>query len=202
MSANPWFKFFPGDYLGDTRRLTQKQHACYLLILIDYYANSGPPPDDDEVLARISLCESVSDWRKERKTIEKYFEIRDNRWFHARCEQELSTRAAERDRKSKGGRKGNEIRWRASHTESVSDRKPEVRSQIKALDVDSPTRRTLTPGYAGARAALADLGVKRMPAESQATDPEQVERHRQAAAQAVAIAAAQQSADPDDSEPF
>lgn len=53
MSATPWMRFFPADYLADTRRLTTEQHGAYLLLLMDSWS-SGALPDDDAVLARVA----------------------------------------------------------------------------------------------------------------------------------------------------
>lgn len=154
MSATPWFKFFPGDYLGDTKRLTQAQHGAYLLLLIDYYATGRPLPDDDAVLARVSLSESVSDWKANRLAIAGFFQIGGGLWRHLRCDREIEERTREHAGKSGGGKKGNEIRWggigKRSQSESVSDRIPEVRSQKSEVRGQKPekSKATASPGAA------------------------------------------------------
>src|SRR3990167_2444121 len=96
VSAAPWFKFYPGDYLADTQRLTQAQHGAYLLLLIEYYATGEPPPDNDEVLAAIARC-SVEVWRSgQRSPCRRFFDIREDKWFHGRVEIELEKRRNER----------------------------------------------------------------------------------------------------------
>ena len=136
MSSTPWFKFYPGDYKSDTGRLTTVQHGAYILLLLDYYATGEAPPDDDIVLAKITLCDSQNEWFAIRKAIARHFEITDV-WRHERCEKELIARSAEHTKKSEAGKKGNEIKWGVSQSDtqkpSSAIRKsiaiPEVRSQ-------------------------------------------------------------------------
>ena len=142
MSSTPWFKFYPGDYLADTRRLTRSQHGAYLLLIIDYFASGKAPPNDDEILARLTLCESQSEWIAIRKAISQYFDITDV-WTNSRCEKELNARTSEHNKKSEAGKKGNEIKWGQSQSESQNTDSanrnsvaiPDVRSQ--RLDVRS-----------------------------------------------------------------
>ena len=136
MSATPWFKFYPGDYKSDTGRLTTVQHGAYILLLLDYYATGEAPPNDDVVLAKITLCDSQNEWFAIRKAIARHFEITDV-WKHERCEKELLARSAEHTKKSEAGKKGNEIKWGVSQSESQNSHSairksiaiPEVRSQ-------------------------------------------------------------------------
>ena len=120
MSSTPWFKFYPGDYLADTRRLTRSQHGAYLLILIDYFATGEAPPNDDLLLARLTLCDTQSEWLAIRKAIAQYFEITDV-WLNSRCEKELLARRSEHTKKSEAGKKGNEIKWGSSQSDTESD---------------------------------------------------------------------------------
>lgn len=150
MSSKPWFKFYPGDYLGDTRRLSQCQHGAYLLLMIDYYANSAPPPDDDEVLARVTLSASLSDWKAVRPAIEPFFEIKRGHWHHKRVDQEIMARNREKTGHKLGAEKTNRIRWDTSlsesPTESLDGRIPEVRSQKS----EKPKSKTLFANANGA----------------------------------------------------
>lgn len=142
MSSTPWFKFYPGDYLSDTRRLTRSQHGAFLLIIIDYFSSGSPPPNDDLILARLTLCDTQSEWLAIRKAIEKYFIVSDV-WINTRCEKEIAARRSEHDKKSAAGKKGNEIKQALTQSDTVSDTQSDtlkernVRSQ--KLDVRSKT---------------------------------------------------------------
>jgi uncharacterized phage protein (TIGR02220 family) len=89
MSVTPWFKFYPGDYAADTRQLSQAEHGAYLLLMLDYYANGRPPPDDDSILMRVTLTDTLTEWRKTRKAVSRFFQIKDGSWHHPRIEGEL-----------------------------------------------------------------------------------------------------------------
>ena len=136
MSSTPWFKFYPGDYLADTRRLTRSQHGAYLLILIDYFATGEAPPDDDLLLARLTLCDTQSEWLAIRKAIAQYFEITDV-WLNSRCEKELLARRSEHTKKSEAGKKGNEIKWGTSQSDTGSDTLNDRNTRSQKLDVRS-----------------------------------------------------------------
>jgi uncharacterized protein YdaU (DUF1376 family) len=163
VSSTPWFKFFPGDYLADTRRLSQRQHGAYMLLMLDYYSTGEPPPNDDVELSRITQSDSVSDWKLIRSAIEKYFEVSDGLWRHKRIEVELAARSAEHRKKRDGAIKANKIRWGASDTESDTEsvkhrntrsQKSEVRSQRPKPD--KSTSKTLRTD---SLKTLSDLGV-------------------------------------------
>ncbi len=136
MSSTPWFKFYPGDYLADTRRLTRSQHGAYLLLLIDYFATGEAPPNDDTVLARLTLCDTQSEWLEIRKAIAQHFEITDV-WRNPRCEKELLARRSEHTKKSEAGKKGNEIKRGLSQSESVRDTLNDRNTRSQMLEVRS-----------------------------------------------------------------
>lgn len=149
MSSKPWFKFYPGDYLADTRRLSQREHGAYLLLLFDYYSSGRPPPDDDSVLTRISLSESLSEWRAIRPAIVPFFNIADGVWRNERAEREISLQKREKDGRSKGAQVTNSKRWGSLSDNRASRSKvgiPDTRSQIpeersKTLAQGKPARK-------------------------------------------------------------
>ena len=149
VSAAPWFKFYPGDYLADTQRLTQAQHGAYLLLLIEYYASGTPPPDDDEVLAAIARC-SIDIWRSAiRSPCRRFFNIRDGCWFHKRVEIEISKRQNERKGRQDAAFKTNIKLGRNTVTDTVTDtvtgthsryQIPDTRSQIPNPEKTKPRK--------------------------------------------------------------
>ena len=102
-------RFFPADYLADTRRLTTEQHGAYLLLLMDSWS-SGALPDDDAVLARVAGLDAES-WTRTRPAIARYFEITDGKWVHARIEQEREHAQAYAQASSGRGKKAAAARW-------------------------------------------------------------------------------------------
>ena len=122
MSATPWMRFFPADYLADTRRLTTEQHGAYLLLLMDSWS-SGALPDDDAVLGRVAGLDAER-WAQVRPVIARYFEIADGKWVHARIEQEREHAQAYAQASSGRGKKAAAARWGKKKAEE-STKKPE-----------------------------------------------------------------------------
>ena len=102
-------RFFPADYLADTRRLTTEQHGAYLLLLMDSWS-SGALPDDDDVLARVAGLDAER-WAQVRPVIARYFQIADGKWVHARIEQEREHAQAYAQASSGRGKKAAAARW-------------------------------------------------------------------------------------------
>ena len=120
MSATPWMRFFPADYLADTRRLTTEQHGAYLLLLMDSWT-SGALPDDDTVLARVAGLDAES-WARTRPAIAGYFEIADGKWVHARIEQEREHAQAYAQASSGRGKKAAAARWGKKKAEESTEK--------------------------------------------------------------------------------
>ena len=120
MSATPWMRFFPADYLADTRRLTTEQHGAYLLLLMDSWS-SGALPDDDAVLARVAGLDAES-WAQVRPVIARYFQIADGKWAHARIEQEREHAQAYAQASSGRGKKAAAARWGKKKAEESAEK--------------------------------------------------------------------------------
>jgi uncharacterized protein YdaU (DUF1376 family) len=84
----PWFAFNVGEYLKDTARLTTEAHGAYLLLMLDYYARGEPCPDDDFILAAVAKLPEEQ-WKRYRKVLSAFFDIREGYWFHKRIEHEI-----------------------------------------------------------------------------------------------------------------
>lgn len=88
--AFPYYRFYPGDYLRDTRRLTLLQHGAYHLLLHEYMSTGQPLRGDLDAMCRV--CGALSG--EERMAVEVVlaeFFVRDGlAWRHKRCDKELS----------------------------------------------------------------------------------------------------------------
>lgn len=84
MADFPWIKWYPRDYIADTRHLTPAQRGCYSDLLNYLFLQKGHLPDDDIHLSRMCGID-VSNWRRWiRPGIENLFTIEDGRWSHSR----------------------------------------------------------------------------------------------------------------------
>ena len=113
-------RFFPADYLADTRRLTTEQHGAYLLLLMDSWS-SGALPDDDAVLARVAGLDAES-WARTRPVLAGYFEITDGKWVHARIEREREHAQAYAQASSGRGKKAAAARWGKKKAEESAEK--------------------------------------------------------------------------------
>ncbi len=59
MSEAPWFKFYPSDWLGDTRRLSPAEVGIYITLIATIYEEGGPLVRDDKRLGRLCGCSAA-----------------------------------------------------------------------------------------------------------------------------------------------
>ena len=102
----PQLNLHLGDYLRHTRHLRAAEHGAYLLLIMHYWV-TGELPHDDRQLASIA-CMSLAQWRKSRAVIEPLFEPN---WRLGWLDAEFASALKERERRSKAGKKGNDVRW-------------------------------------------------------------------------------------------
>lgn len=122
MKTDIWMPLYIGDYLADTMRLSTEQHGAYILMLMEYW-RSGPLPDDDEELAAMTKL-PLSQWRKHRKKLVRFFAIQEGYWRHKRVDEELAAAAARREAASKNGKKGGRPR-KQTESQPKAKQKPE-----------------------------------------------------------------------------
>lgn len=60
MSSDPWFKFYPSDWLSGTRGLTPAETGVYVTLICMLYENDGKLPRNDARLARRCGCTAAS----------------------------------------------------------------------------------------------------------------------------------------------
>jgi len=111
MSARPWYKRFPGDFISGTALLTFEQKAAYSFLLDLMYLRGGPVPDQPQEISRI-MGVSVRKWKGLRADLlvaGKIYEF-EGRLSNERVDRELPKNIAEGDVFVKSGRKGGEKR--------------------------------------------------------------------------------------------
>lgn len=133
----PYYRFFPGDYLRDTRRLTILQHGAYHLLIHEYMASGKPLRGDLDAMCRI--CGALSG--EERNAVEfilvEFFDRDGPLWRHKRCDTELAklNERSDEARKSvntRWGRSTNVIRTHSGrNTNQNQNQKLEVEVEVK-----------------------------------------------------------------------
>jgi len=58
--SDPWFKFYPSDWLSGTRGLTAAETGIYITMIAMMYENEGPLSMDLARLARLCGCPKPS----------------------------------------------------------------------------------------------------------------------------------------------
>jgi uncharacterized protein YdaU (DUF1376 family) len=125
--ALPYYRWFPGDYIRDTRRLTMLQHGAYRLLIDEYMVGGKPLPNDLPALYRICGAVSGEEQVAVRYALEEFFILSGPVWKHKRCDDEL----AHQHERSKSAKDSAERRWKAkqsdanamrTHSEGISER--------------------------------------------------------------------------------
>lgn len=121
LSAPPWMKYSPRDFVGDTQHLTCEERGAYIA-LINYYWINGALPEDDERLARIVGLDAMR-WQCVRNAMISLFRPG---WRHKRIDEELS-RANE---KSKKATESANNRWKdKKKTDDANAKRRHMRTQ-------------------------------------------------------------------------
>lgn len=139
----PYYRFFPGDYLRDTRGLTFAQHGAYRLLLDLCYTTGKPLAGSDAEIAREVGARTKAEQRAVSYILVKYFTRLDDKWSQKRAAVELSTLALRSAQASDSARK----RWsernanayaNASNQHSKPEPEPEL-DKPKTLQTSNNT---------------------------------------------------------------
>lgn len=87
MSSQPFMKFYPGDFAGDTLGLGATEIGAYMLLLMALWAaREDALPNDDKVLRRIARIDDRRLWKRVRPSVLKFFRLSEDgtKWSHAR----------------------------------------------------------------------------------------------------------------------
>lgn len=68
MSARPWYKRYPADFIAGTLELTLEEKGAYSICLDLMYDRRGPIPDDPKWIARVCGC-STRRWNQIREKL-------------------------------------------------------------------------------------------------------------------------------------
>ena len=121
MSAHPWFKFYPNDWLAGTRSLSAVETGVYITIIATLYDRAQPLPNDAEDLARLcGASKRVFSAALARLVATGKLVITENgEIWNARVEEELQNR----NEKVEGNSKAARTRWgkKKDTNQSMSD---------------------------------------------------------------------------------
>jgi uncharacterized protein YdaU (DUF1376 family) len=157
MTALPYMRWYPSDYLADTTDLTRDEDGGYFLLLQACWLRGGKLPDDDRKLALITKCADQKEWLELRKILAPFFKISHGFWQQKRLSEELQKAKQIHDVRSKAGSKGVSKR-EANRKLSLNKREARARVPEPYTNPES----SVAPSHARARGngTIADLAGK------------------------------------------
>lgn len=174
----PYYRWFPGDYIRDTRRLSMLQHGAYRQLIDEYMVTGKPLPNDLPALYRICGAVSGEEHAAVRYVLEEFFRLTGPVWRHKRCDDEI----ARQSERSASAQASAGKRWREkagddpvgqdanayasayanalpTHSEGISERNAsQSQNQNQRKDTDSDARASVSP--AGLAVVLRKAGVQ------------------------------------------
>lgn len=104
-----WYAKSPADYKMDTGRLNLMEHGAYNLLLDRYYHDGFLPSDVQQLL---NVCSTRDEHEEQavKRVVGMFFEIRGDRLWHKRVEDELNTVRELRVKKSAAGKESARVR--------------------------------------------------------------------------------------------
>jgi len=136
-------RFYPADYLGDTRHLTTEQHGAYLLLLMCMWRASGSLPDDPAKLARMASMSSRR-WDAISGPVMDLFRSENGAITQKRLTDELNFSVQKRKAKSFSGKLGVKAKSLKTHKVDIalangslkqSEPEPDIRKESTFLIV-------------------------------------------------------------------
>lgn len=160
-----WMPLYCGDYLRDTMHLRAEGHGAYLLLIMAYWSSGGPLPDDDDYLSGVARVDDRT-WKRLRPTLERFFEIANGCWRHARIDAELERAARNVEARRQAGKRGGEAKASGKQTAS----KTLANGDQKATPSPSPSPDYSDPNGSVVAADAGDLAEpEEIRVEGQAT---------------------------------
>lgn len=153
MNVQDWYPFFIVEYRRDTYHLTAAQHGIYRQLIDEYMMSRKPLPDHDLSLAGIARV-SAQEWAEHAIVVRAFFQSRDGKLFHKRCEQELHAQRMRAAKRSADAKEAATVRWAKEKQKQRSECTPHSGRNANAMRQDATlhnTIRTLTSSEVGER---------------------------------------------------
>jgi len=119
----PYFRYFPGDHLKAKVGMTHEQKGIYTELLEISWGQTPPGtlPNDPAEIARL-LGVPLKRFTPQGPIVLRAWTRQGKRLVHEWLQREHVAGVAYHNERSESGKKGNEKRWKKSHTLSLSDR--------------------------------------------------------------------------------
>ncbi|MCH8112881.1 MAG: YdaU family protein [Proteobacteria bacterium] len=154
MSARPWYKRYPSDFISGTLRMSLEEKGAYSMVLDLIYDCGGPIPDDPQWVARVCGC-STRKWNQIKSKLVEFgkIEVVDGHIYNARANYELNGRrtngkqVAEKSAKTRDKPEidGSKTARKLAENETVSNKTNGLGFSISESRVQSPESRSQKP---------------------------------------------------------
>jgi uncharacterized protein YdaU (DUF1376 family) len=102
-----FYSFHIGDYASKTRHLSWDEDMAYRRLLDMYYGTEKPLPKDKAVIYRLMMARTPEQKEAVDVVLGEFFEETDAGYRNQRCDEEIASAAAKREKASQSARK----RW-------------------------------------------------------------------------------------------
>ena len=133
--SDPWFKFYPSDWLAGTRGLSAAETGIYITLIAMMYERTDPLPHDNSRLARLCGCPAGAFKRcLDGLMATKKIIIKDGGLWNERVEKERYSRDVASQNASDAAKK----RWSIQGDKiEQNQQKPDAVAVIPQCDVDA-----------------------------------------------------------------
>ena len=108
--AFDWYPLNPIEFRRDTYHLSAAEDGIYRRLIDEYMIAQAPLPDNDRALAAIARV-GLEEWTDCADIVRRFFQAKDGKLFHKRCEQELDAQRMLHARRSHIAKEAATVRW-------------------------------------------------------------------------------------------
>lgn len=117
-----YYEHHLGDYAEATAHLSFVEDAAYSRLMRKVYATEAPLPSDIKAVQRLVGARTKEEREAVAVVLEEFFELRDDGWHNARCDDEIAKYQKKAQHNREVGKLGG--RPRKSETQQVSKQEP------------------------------------------------------------------------------
>ncbi len=128
--AEPWVKFFVGDYLRDTRGLSPTEHGLYMLALMENWSDRGVSLDRDEAF-RIVGAQTDAEKAMLLRILSKFFEEKRDGFWNKKAKKIAKQTYEKRLKLSSNGRLGGQAKARKMLEQNPAIPEPEPEPELE-----------------------------------------------------------------------
>jgi uncharacterized protein YdaU (DUF1376 family) len=112
--SNHWMPFNVGDYIKDTRSLSQGEHGAYFLLLLEYWHKQAPLPLDQTKLYRLANATDLPEQKNVDSVLEQFFYRAEDGYHNNRMDADIAKHLDKIAKLKANGSKGGQAKAKAN----------------------------------------------------------------------------------------